>query len=111
MDNWMHADGGMEYYLENNGDSFISVPITYGDISREEISAHSEDILENFCGRNIKQKSYFHLKVIVPHNHGFYIEQNCVPLLATQVCCLPRYSRLSLSLFLFGFLEDCNITQ
>ena len=26
---------------------------------------------ESFCGNNIKQKSYFHLKIVVPHNHGF----------------------------------------
>ena len=58
-----------------------------------------DTVPENFCGSNIKQKSYFHLKIVVPHNHGFYIEQNCVPLLATQACCLPRYSCLSLYFF------------
>ena len=29
------------------------------------------DTTENFCWRNIKQKLYFHLKIVVPHNDRF----------------------------------------
>nr|POE77262.1 hypothetical protein CFP56_29764 [Quercus suber] len=50
LDIWMHTDGGMEFYPENIGDSFISVLITYGDICGEEVLAHSEEILTTTSG-------------------------------------------------------------
>uniref|UniRef100_A0A7N2L853 CCHC-type domain-containing protein n=1 Tax=Quercus lobata TaxID=97700 RepID=A0A7N2L853_QUELO len=49
-DIWMHTDRGMEYYPENIGDNFISVPITYEDICGEEVLAHSEEILATTSG-------------------------------------------------------------
>ena len=62
-------------YLKTIGKS-KALAATLSDTEPEDDSKNKDDgilnaFTDNFCRSNIKQKSYFHLKIVVPHNHGF----------------------------------------